>query len=405
MARSLSLAAWLAFRRGAAQDVTATYPPRPAGPLVWVHCPDAGRIGAFVSLAERLAAEGDRLHLLITSPDIPANTPTGPRTILQQAPADLRLPVQAFLSHWQPDILLWSQGHFNPVLLTETADYRSLSARLLVDATAMLTGLAGGTRLPGATRELVQQFDRVLAVDGDAAQRLRRAGTDPDRIEVTGALGTMVGVLPCNERERRDLAQTMGSRPVWLAAGVTPEEMPDIIQAHKVASRSAHRLLLVLVPRMSEDTARLAQDLRDANISVVLRAEDADPDESAQAYLADGASEMGLWYRLAPISFIGGTLRPGASSYHPFEAAALGSAVLHGPETGAHAASYLRLARAGASRTVRTGTDLGQAVEALLSPDKAAAMAHAAWEVTTAGADVGNRVIDLIREYLDKPGS
>lgn len=405
MARSLSLAAWLAFRRGATQDVTAVYPPRPAGPLVWVHCPDAGRIGAFSALADRLAADGDRLTLLITAPDIAANAPMGPRTILQPAPADLRLPVEAFLNHWQPDILMWTQGNFSPVLLTDAARHPSLSARFLIDATAAQTALAGGTRLPGATRDLVSQFDRVLAIDGDAAQRLRRAGVAAERIEVTGALGTMTGVLPCNERERRDLAQMMGSRPIWLAAGVAPEEMPEIVQAHKVASRSAHRLLLLLVPRTPDDAPRLAHDLREANISVVLRADDADPDESAQAYLADGAAEMGLWYRLSPITFIGGTLRPGAASYHPFDAAALGSAVLHGPETGVHAAAYLRLARAGASRTVRTGTDLGQAVEALLSPDKAAAMAHAAWDVTTAGADVGNRVIDLIREHLDKAGS
>ena len=39
-----------------------------------------------------------------------------------------------------------------------------------------------------------------------------------------------------------------------------------------------------------------------------------------------------------------------------------------------------------------------------MAPDKAAAMAHAAWDVTTAGAEVGNRVIDLIRDGLDKAG-
>jgi 3-deoxy-D-manno-octulosonic-acid transferase len=404
MTRSFSLAAWLALRRGMPTDGQAVLPSRPAGPLVWAHSPDPDGIAALSALADRLAADGDRVHMLVTAPGLAGNATVGQRTIVQPAPPDLRLPVQAFLSHWQPDILLWSQGDFSPVLLSEAARHPSLTARFLIDAAAAHAGLSGGLWIPGASRTLARQFERVLAIDGDAAQRLRRAGVDPALIEISGALGTMIGVLPCNERERRELAQTFGSRPVWLAAGVLPEELADIILAHKVASRSAHRLLLILVPKSAEDSPRFAEGLLEANMSVVLRADDVDPDESTQAYIADGSAEMGLWYRLSPITFIGGTLRPCPASRHPFEAAALGSAVLHGPETGTHAVSYQRLARAGASRVVRTGTDLGQAVEALLSPDKSAAMAHAAWDVTTAGADVGNRVIELIRDALDKAG-
>lgn len=178
-------------------------------------------------------------------------------------------------------------------------------------------------------------------------------------------------------------------------------ELEQISAAQRQASRRAHRLLLLLIPAVPAEAAEMAQRLRDDGFVVSCRSDGAEPDEATQIYLADSAAEMGLWYRLAPFTFMGGTLE-GLGGRHPFEPAALGSAVLHGPVTAGHAPAYQRLASAGASRAVRSAADLGNAVEVLLAPDKAAAMAHAAWDVTSSGAGVTNRVVDLIRAHLDK---
>jgi 3-deoxy-D-manno-octulosonic-acid transferase len=377
---------------------------RPQGPVVWAHCPDVDRLPALTALSDRLAAEGERLHLVVTLPGPVAGIAGGPRMILQPAPVDTVAATRAFLDHWAPDMLLWMRGDFRPALLAEAGARPGLLSRLLIEADEAMIRADGALWLPGMTQALVGRFDRALALDDAASIRLRRLGMDLRQIEVTGALDTIAGVLPCNERERRDLTQTMGSRPVWLAAGIDLSELPEVIAAHRHASRTAHRLLLILVPRLFDEGKVMAEALREAALRFALRADGAEPDEATQVYLADSLAEMGLWYRLSPVVFMGGTLTEGPGGRHPFEAAALGSAVLHGPKTEPHVAAYLRLARAGASRSVRTGADLGRAVEALLAPDKAAAMAHAAWDVTTAGADAGNRVIELIRDGLDKAG-
>ena len=46
-------------------------------------------------------------------------------------------------------------------------------------------------------------------------------------------------------------------------------------------------------------------------------------------------------------------------------------------------------------------TDLASALADLLSPDRAARLAAAAWTVASDGVDVTNRVIDLSRHMLD----
>jgi 3-deoxy-D-manno-octulosonic-acid transferase len=405
MRRSLSLGTYLAFRRGTPGGTASSAPARPEGQLIWVHCADPERVSAVSALAERLAAEGERLHLLVTAPGAVSGPSPGPWVILQPVPGDTTLAAKAFLDHWAPEVMLWMRGRFLPALLTEATSRSGLGARILVEAEASLIQAEGGSWMPGLTRALAMRFDRALTLDDAARLVLQRQGMDPQQIEVTGALDSLSGVLPCNERERRDLAQTLGSRPVWLAAGVDLAELPDVISAHRLASRSAHRLLLILVPRLTEEGRAIADALREAGLRTAQRVDGAEPDGASDVYVAESMSEMGLWYRLSPIAFMGGTLAGEAEGRHPFEPASLGSAVLHGPSTDPHTAAYLRLARAGASRSVRSGADLGRAVEALLAPDKAAAMAHAAWDVTTAGAHAGNRVIELIRDGLDRADS
>ncbi len=398
MGRGLSLTSWKVGGKSGTATKPTPWPDRPKGPVVWAHCPDATRLRLLVGLAERMALEGDWLHLLLTSADIPANVPRGPRTIAFPVPPDQPVQVRAALDHWRPDLILWMQGDLRPRLLNEAGGI----PRILVDAQADRIRLAGGGWIPGALRQVLSEFDNVLALDDEAAHRLRRSGVAPERIEVTGPLDELGTVLPCNDAERSSLAQILGPRPVWLAAGVGPTELPVVLEAHRQASRIAHRLLLIIVPGRAEDHDEIATATAADGWTLALRAEGAEPDPATQVYLSDSLAELGLWYRLAPITFIGGTLPGEGGGRHPYEVAALGSALLHGPETAPHQEAYARLSRAGATRIVRQGKDLGQAVEALLSPDRAASMAHAAWDVTTAGAAVGNRLLDLIRDRIDR---
>jgi 3-deoxy-D-manno-octulosonic-acid transferase len=45
---------------------------------------------------------------------------------------------------------------------------------------------------------------------------------------------------------------------------------------------------------------------------------------------------------------------------------------------------------------------LSSALVDTMSPDRAATMAHAAWEVCSAGAEVNDRIIELLDGYLEK---
>ena len=105
---------------------------------------------------------------------------------------------------------------------------------------------------------------------------------------------------------------------------------------------------------------------------------------------------------MAPLAFLGGSLTAGHGGNDPFEAAALGTAILYGPNVGQHLAAYSLLVEAGAARIVRDADSLTSAVSNLIAPDQAAAMAHAGWDAVTAGAALVDSVIAEIVERLDR---
>lgn len=355
---------------------------------------------AAVALAQRLRAERDDLSVLITGPAEGRPSPNG-WLIPQQAPEDRSTAVRRFLDHWRPDAALWTGADQRPALAGEAA--RRDIPLILVETREATPEIAAPRWWRGRSGRPLSRFSHLLTGDEASAAALRRLGAPADAIEILGYLEEGAAAQPCNEAERDDMAAVIAGRPVWLAMCVEPGEIAAVLQAHRRALRRAHRLLLILVPSDPRLAPDWANDVAEQGLRTALRSHGAEPDADVQVYIADAdiEAEAGLWYRLAPIAFLGRSLEAGGG-LNPFEAAALGAAILHGPNVRRYRGAYSRLAVAGAARPVRNADELGAAVELLLSPEMAAAMAHEAWKVCSSGAEVTDRAIALICEALDR---
>jgi len=395
MARSLAIAAYLASLGSSDRHAGITeQPPRPTGSIIWARCSHADQLTAVETLDRKLAEDGDPVHVIATlidwAPDHADRALPEP-----QGRADIR----KFIDHWQPVMSVWVKGDLDPILLAEMR--AAEIPTLFVDATADGLDDVAGKWVPGAMRSMLSQFEAVLALDQNAADRLIHAGTPANAVLVTGAMEDCAPTLPCDEAARNEFAAAIGTRPVWLAAAAPLDECDDIARAHQIASRRAHRLLSIIVPKYSVMAPHIAAKMRDHGFDVSLRSEEAAPSEIAQVHIVDTAEDLGLWYRIAPITYLGGTL-DGGGCRDPFEVAALGSAVLYGPQVAPYQRHAARLNAAGASRLIRSGADLGPAVESLLAADKTAELAHAAWDVTSRGAGVTNRIVAFIQLRLEE---
>ncbi|WP_114964827.1 3-deoxy-D-manno-octulosonic acid transferase [Alkalilacustris brevis] len=403
-----------AVRRPAEGGAPLALPsPGGAGPLVWLHAQDARAFRVLAGLAWRLDEQRRTpLRLLLTHPRdiVPGPGALPPEVAVWPALPDDPVQLREVLAQMQPAALVLGGGGLPPVLINE-ADTAGVPVVLVNAGASQLDGLR---LMPwmGLQRTLLRVVRHALLRDEAALRAFRRAGARPVTLEVTGPLAEGCRVLHCNPAEREVLVRQLGVRPVWLAVGVPQAEEVAILRAHRAAQRIAHRLLLILVPVDPARGPALTVAAREAGLRAARRGADEEPADEDQVYIADTEGELGLWYRLAPLCYVGGTLgltsNAGAAQAvagrDPCEAAALGSAVLHGPATGAHALAFGRLGRAGGARRVSGPDALAEAVTELLAPDRAAQLASAAWEVVTTGTEATDRAAEVIFELIDSSG-
>jgi 3-deoxy-D-manno-octulosonic-acid transferase len=402
MKPSLSLGLYLLFAAGGSAPAVRR-PDRPVGPLIWLHAASPDQADAVTQIARRIARGGSPARLLVTFgfPFDSNGLDLPPTALTDMAPADRRGPVQDFLAHWQPDAALIAGSRFPPVLVTE----------LHATGVPLYGVLSGGevARLPFAPWKrsllgaIVARFTEVLAPDEAMAGRLAAlAGPGPE-IEASGPVEDVADPLPATEAEREALATLLRARPVWLAMSVPEDELEAVIAAHAQAMRHAHRMLLICVPRDMGATDRFEAAFTTEGWEVAQRARDEEPLAEVQVMLSDGETELGLWYRLAPVTYMGGTLGKTGAGRSPMEPAALGSAVVCGPHPGPHGAAYGRLAAARASRLVRDSAALAAAVADLIAPDRAAQLAHNAWTASSGGAEVADRIARSLVDAATRP--
>ena len=384
-----------------ADDITAAaLPPRPAGELVWCHAVSRSHSEVVLQLADRLAhLRPDAQVLLTGEPDALPEEPTD-SAIVQPVPADSTGAAQSFLSHWRPDVCIWTGGNLKPAILAQVQ--KRQVPLYLVDADESRLSRPGWQFLPDTSRSALRRFSHILARTPATETFLRRRiGLRDTPVTVTGALREESRPLPYNESDYEELSVLLRGRPVWLAARLRPDEIALVLKANTAVTRMSHRVLLVIVPADPEDTTPFHAALRAIGVRYVTRSEGALPDETTQVILADTCGELGLWYRIAPISFMGSSLRPGGHGSDPFEPAAHGSAILYGPNIRTYLSAYSRFAEAGAARIIRDAATLADAVQRLIPPDQSASMAHSAWDVATQGAAVMDRIVGLVTDALD----
>jgi 3-deoxy-D-manno-octulosonic-acid transferase len=395
MASSLGLTLYnLGQRRDQAE--AATRPSRPAGRLVWLHAPGEALVSPIRALARRLVEE-DGLPVLLTAPTA-GEALDG--VVLQDPPPDNAVDARAFLDYWQPEVAIFAGGQLRPAVMHDAAERKIPMLLVNGKAPAFLRERDGW--YPGLMRQVLGRLRGIMAVDEAAARAFRKGGAGLSSVAVIGRMEEESAVLPVVESERAALSRLLAARPVWFAAGIAESEEATVLQAHRRALQHSHRLLLILQPDQPSRAAPLAKALSGSGEWIVAeRTGDEPPDAEVEILVAEDPAEYGLWYRLAPVTFLGGTLSGKGPVRNPMEAAVLGSAILHGPRTGQSGPVFGRLGAARATRAVASAADLGEALGDLLSPDRAARLAQAAWSVASEGAEVTDMVVQRIRAIMD----
>lgn len=360
---------------------------RPRGPVYWFHALSVGESLALLPLIELAGNAHPDAHFLLTtstktSAQALAKIGLPARCQHQYAPIDTAQSVRRFLQFWQPEIAIFSELDFWPRLLTAT--HARAIPMILINSRMSDRSFEKRQKSKSLYGAVLNLFEMCLLQDAGTLAHFSKLGVDASRMQVLGALKSAAKPLPADAKTLAQFQTAIGPRPVWFGAATEQREDAELLAAHQEVLKHAPDTLFILAPRHLGATAAIHALASAQFTKVAKRSEGAIPDAKTQVYIADTMGEMGLWYRLAPVSFIAHSLSVQGAPLrgkNPYEAAALGSMILHGPHTIDFAETYQALDVAGAAQCVDGFLALAQAVLAGFAPVRRQGFTQAAQEI------------------------
>ena len=325
---------------------------RPAGPLIWIHGASVGEVLAVAGLIERLRAMNIRILLssgTVTSAAIVARR-FPPDVIHQYVPFDSPRFVSAFLEHWKPGLALFIESDIWPNLILTASERRV--PMVIVNGRMSPRSFPRWRKFHGTISALLNCFDLCLAQSERDAERFAALGCP--NVVTSGNLKLDVDGPPADVKKLERMKEATQRRLVFVAASTHPGEDEIILDAHQRLAPRIPQLLTVIVPRHPDRGPAIARMLSAAGMQVGLRSQDELPNRGSDMYVADTMGELGLFYRIAPVVFMGGSL-VAHGGQNPIEAIKLGAAILHGPHVFNFDDIYDSLDKAGGA--IRAGTD------------------------------------------------
>ncbi len=379
--------------------------PRPPGRLLWLHAASVGETASVLPLIPLLLDASPEVNVLFTT-----GTVTSARLLAQRleparrgrvvhrfVPLDVPAWGARFLDHWRPDAAAFLESELWPNLL---AACRARAIPLmLVNARMSDRSFARWQRLPWLMGSLLGDVTCVQARSGVDADRFGTLGAAT--VTAPGDLKLAAPPLPVDEAVLEQVRAELAGRPVWLAASTHPGEEALICDVHRTVAANHPDLLTIIAPRHPERGPDIAAEA--AGLPVALRSRGEAP-PAGGIWVADTLGELGLWYRLAPLTFVGRSLLSPGGGQNPLEPARLGCAMAVGPHTGNFAEHVALLCGAGALTVVEDAAALARFVTQMLGdPRLCADIGQRAAAAVQAEGDVVGHTVEALLQLLAVP--
>ncbi|VAW16726.1 3-deoxy-D-manno-octulosonic acid transferase [hydrothermal vent metagenome] len=374
--------------------------PRPQGRIGWIHAASVGESVSVLPLIKRLLDFGDIDHLVVTTGTVTsaeimaARLPAG--AVHQYVPLDCPSFVAGFIDHWRPDFAMFVESEIWPNMYA-ALEQRQIPAAI-INGRMSARSFKGWQRHRGFMSRVLATTEICIAQNLGYAHHFAQLGAP--NVVALGNIKFDSPPLPASEGDLSRLVELTKLRPVWLAASTHRGEEEAIADVHISMRDKYPDLLTILAPRHPERGEEVATLLEDRWLATARRSTGAEPRAMIDVYVADTIGELGLFYRLCPFAFIGGSLT-GIGGHNPVEAANLECAVLHGPHIQNFRDMFETFDAAGAALEVADAGQLFTYVDQLTAnPAQAKTMAAAGGEVLRVNAGALDRAIAALGPIL-----
>jgi 3-deoxy-D-manno-octulosonic-acid transferase len=315
----------------------------------------------------------------------------------QYVPIDRLRAVKRFLKHWRPNFAIWVESELWPNLVTETAKHCQM---VLVNGRLSGDSYKKWKFYRSLSEQILKSFSTVLVQSDADLKRFKDIGSN--NVKNIGNLKFSAPPLPSDPKKMGDLVTHIGERPVWLAASTHANEEEMLASVHNELKEDHPNLLTIIVPRHPERAEDIIHTLERKDLSVARRSTQDAIDENTDIYLADTMGELGIFYRLVPIVFIGGTLVPHGGQ-NPLEPARLECTIMWGPHMENFEEIKETFNKFDAAIEVKNTDGLKKALaQLIINPEKQEDFAENASKVVEEYANILDLIIEEIKPYLEQ---
>lgn len=364
--------------------------PDHAAGRIWLHAASNGELASVRPVIDALLADGR--HLLITvNTDSALQMANGwglAKTDMHFAPVDLPGPTRRTLRNWRITAHVTLESDLWPRRILDTP-----GPVLVLGGRLTARSAKGWARFDSLVRRVMARITYLSAQDAASAKRFVEAGLPQSALGPVFDLKALYAPPP--DQPDTTLTKVFDRTETWLAASTHEGEDDILLTAHKTALVQRPALKLILAPRHPRRADDVARRIEAHGLTGARRSSGDDP-ASAQVYLADTLGEMHLWYALAGVTFVAGSLTD-RGGHTPYEPAAFKSAILHGPDTGNFRAAYDRLAEADAALCTPDAAAIADALITLDTAEQQARLGQAAQDALDQDTDLKGLMRDITR--------
>lgn len=245
-------------------------------------------------------------------------------------PIDQYALIHQFITLNQPRIVLLMETELWPNLLQCLAE-KQIPA-LLLNARLSAKSAKGYGKVPRLSRPMVEQLSWIAGQDEATAQRYQQLGANPQKISILGNIKFDIQAPQTFLQQAQQLVtqwQLAQRRIILLASTHAPEEQ-QLLAALAPTLQQQRDLLCIVVPRHPERFEEVFQLIQALSLQVGRRSLQQNVQTDTQVYLADSMGELWLWYALAQVAYVGGSLNTPGGGHNILEPIALNVATVLG---------------------------------------------------------------------------
>ncbi|MDP4708700.1 MAG: 3-deoxy-D-manno-octulosonic acid transferase [Rickettsiaceae bacterium] len=306
-------------------DMTA----RPSGRLIWMHAASVGEAMVAITLVRELNKQYPNSNYLITtgtlsSADILAKWL--PNNAMHQfTPIDNLLVVQKFINHWKPDLGIFIESELWPCLIQVAASRFNL---ILVNARLSDKSYERWQRRREIFQQIVGNFKNILVQSKSDLDKYRDLGCN--KILNLGNLKFANKELEVDKKQLQELQMLLAKKKIFVASSTHHEDEEVTLSIIKNFKQKNINYYPIIVLRHPERRDELAKRCVKLGLSYSIRSEEAMPSLEKDLYIVDSFGELGLFYSLAFMSFVGGSFKHGG--HNLMEPAYFDNVIVLGPD-------------------------------------------------------------------------